>query len=69
MTLKELREKAGFDMSHVARKLNVTYNAVWNWETGKNGILRKYCKPLARLYGCTVDELAAAIKESGKEKQ
>lgn len=66
MTLKELRERTGFDMYHVARKLNVTYNAVWNWETGKNGILRKYYKPLARLYGCTVDELAAAVRESGK---
>lgn len=65
MTLKELRKNAGFDMYHVARKLNVTYNAVWNWEAGKNGILRKYYKPMAKLYGCTVDELAAAIKSSG----
>lgn len=57
MTLKERREAAGLTPAQVAKKLDVTASAVYNWEYGYNGIIRKYQKRLARLYGCTVDEL------------
>lgn len=57
MTLKELRLAAGLQQRDVAKKLKVTETAVSNWENGKNGILRKYRKPLAKLYGVSVDEL------------
>lgn len=57
MTLKERREAAGLTTAQVAKKLDVTASAVYNWEYGYNGIIRKYQKRLARLYGCTVDEL------------
>lgn len=43
----------------MAKKLNVTPMAVSNWENGLNKIARKYHKKLAKLYGCTVDELLA----------
>lgn len=67
MTLKELRANAGFNAYEAARRLDVSYNAIWNWEHGYNGILKKYHKKLAKLYGVTVDELLAAVEESGKE--
>lgn len=44
----------------VGKKLNVSKAAVCCWELGKNGICRKYHKKLAKLYGCTVDELLAS---------
>lgn len=49
----------------MAKKLNVTPMAVSNWENGLNKIARKYHKKLAKLYGCTVDELLAG-DEAGK---
>lgn len=57
MTLKERREAAGLQQKQVAKKLDISDCAVSNWERGKNGILKKYQKKLAKLYGCTVDEL------------
>lgn len=57
MTLKERRLAAGMTQQDVAEKLEVAGGAVSNWELGKNGIARKYKKKLAKLYGCTVDEL------------
>lgn len=59
MTLKERREAAGLQQKYVAKKLHVTETAVSNWELGKNNILQKYQAKLAKLYGCTVDELLA----------
>lgn len=64
MTLRGLRERAGLDCYQVARKMNVAYTAVWYWENGKNGILRKHQKKLARLYGCTESELRAGLEET-----
>lgn len=64
MTLKELRVSAGLQQSDVAKRLNITETAVSNWELGKNGILRKYKKPLAKLYGVSENELAAAMEET-----
>lgn len=57
MTLKERREQAGLLQTDVARKLKVDQSAVSRWESGSSKPVRKYQKPLAKLYGCTVDEL------------
>ena len=57
MTLKELRENSGLRQIDVADKLDVDQTAVSRWESGKANPLRKYHKKLAKLYGCTVDEL------------
>lgn len=57
MNLRELRERANLRQIDVAKRLNVDQAAVSNWENGKNAPLRKYHKKLAKLYGCTVDEL------------
>ena len=67
MTLKEFRARAGLRQEDVAKKVDVSIIAVSNWELGKNGIARKYKKKLARLYGCTPQELDEASEESRKE--
>lgn len=57
MKLREYRERAGLRQVDVAKKMNVDQAAVSKWESGENGISRKYHKKLAKLYGVTVDEL------------
>lgn len=59
MTLTELRRRAGLTQEVVAKRMNVTQGAVCKWENGKSKPSRKYIKKLAKLYGCTVDELRA----------
>lgn len=69
MTLKEFRARAGLRQEDVAKIVDVSIIAVSNWELGKNGIVRKYKKKLAWLYGCTPQELDKAIKETKNCKQ
>lgn len=64
MKLKELRESAGLRQEDVAKKLMVDQSTVCKWETGASTPLRKYHKKLAKIYGCTVDELLKADKEA-----
>lgn len=64
MALRELRERANLRQVDVARKLSVDQAAVSKWENGVNPPLPKYRKRLAKLYGCTVDEL---LKPDGDE--
>lgn len=57
MTLREFRHKAGLTQKQVAELIDVDQAAVSNWERGKYDPIRKYRRKLAKLYGCTVDEL------------
>lgn len=57
MSLKELRVAAGLRQVDVAKKVKVDQAAVSKWESGETNPSRKYHKILAKLYGCTVDEL------------
>lgn len=57
MALRELRQQAGLRQVDVAKKLRVDQAAVSKWENGVNPPHRKYHRQLARLYGCTVDDL------------
>lgn len=57
MKIKELRLKAGMTQAQLAKKMNVDQTAVSRWETGDNKPLRKTHKKLAKVLGCTVEEL------------
>lgn len=57
MTLRERRESCGLTIGDIAQRLDVTKSAVCSWEAGRWGMLRKYQERLAKIYGCTVDEL------------
>lgn len=57
MTLSERRKSAGLTQVEVAKKVGVNQGAVSYWESGTNFPALKYRKKLAKLYGCTVDEL------------
>ena len=64
MTLKEMRLNAWLRQENVAKKLNVNQAAVSHWEHGVNPPSRKYHKALAKMYGCTLEELTAAIQSA-----
>lgn len=57
VTLAERRKAAGLTQEVVAKRLDVDQGSISNWERGIYIPHRKYRKKLARLYGCTVDEL------------
>ena len=63
MTLKEHRESAGLLQVEVARKLGVEQSAISYWENGKTRIAKKHRKKLAKLYGCSVEDLISAQQE------
>lgn len=66
MTLKDLRQKAGLTQEQVAKIIEVDQAAVSNWEIGKYSPVRKYREKLAKLYGCTADEICSVSKEARK---
>ena len=51
------RKKAGLSQAEAAAQLGVSSVAVCHWETGKHHPRGKLLLEVARVYGCTVDEL------------
>lgn len=60
MRLKEMRKRAGLTAKDVALKMGVTFQNVYNWENGSYLPPAKRLPELAKLCGCTVDELLSA---------
>lgn len=63
MTLLSARQKIGLTQEEVAKKIGVHQTAVSFWESGKTFPSVKMLPKLARLYGCTVDELLSWKEE------
>ena len=59
---KVLREKAGLSVKQVMDALHVSDAAVYFWETGANAPSTKKLPDIAKLYGCTIDELLKEAK-------
>ena len=69
ITLKILREKANLTQQQLADKLKIDRSSIAKWETG-------YCFPrtsmlpqLAKILGCSVDELLKEEGSNGTDKQ
>lgn len=62
MSFLSAREKAGMTQKEVAKTVGVDQSAVSFWETGKTAPRAAILPILAKLYGCTVDEL---LKDNG----
>ena len=62
-TFSYYRKRAGVKQVTIAKKLNVNQGAVSHWETGKNKPTAKYLPRLAKLFGCTVDELMGDVAD------
>lgn len=57
MGFREMRQKAGLSVAQVMKSLRVTDAAIYQWETGETTPASKRLPEIAKLYGCTVDEL------------
>lgn len=57
--LKLIREKKFITQVDLAKKLGVTQGAISSWESGRNGSSMKRAFELARVLGCSVEELFA----------
>lgn len=55
LNLYNLRVTAGYDRNYVAQQLGVTYQAVYQWETGLRIPRTNNLIPLADFYGVSVD--------------
>lgn len=57
MGFRRSRLLAGKTVEDVKKALNVSGVTVWLWETGKNKPQADKLLQIAKLYGCTVEEL------------
>lgn len=53
------RTKAGLSQAAVAKELGIAPAAVCQWETGKTYPDTRRLPEIAKLYGCSVDDLLA----------
>ena len=57
MNIKEVREKAGLTQQDLANELGVGQSTVAMWETQKSLPRTDKLPALAKILGCTIDEL------------
>lgn len=62
MSFREQRIKAGLSVADVMKALSVSDAAVYQWETGVSMPAGKRLPEIAKLYGCTVDDLFKEAK-------
>ena len=63
--LKDLRERKKLKQEDLAERLGVVQSTISMWETGNALPRSETLKRLAKILGCTIDEL---LKNTGKEK-
>lgn len=67
MGFKQARRRAGLTARQVAKKFGVSLAAVYGWEKGTYLPRGERLPQIARLYGCTVEELMdEATAEEGR---
>lgn len=59
MGFRKARIAAGLSVAQVMEALKVSDAAVYQWETGVTHPSIKHLPEVAKLYGCSVDELLA----------
>jgi len=60
MCIRELRERAGMTQNSLAMEMGVSQNAVSCWETEVSLPKAKELPRLAKVLGCSINELYAA---------
>ena len=63
MNIKKAREKAGFTQQNLADELGVSQSTVATWETQKSLPRTDKLPALAKILGCTIDELLKKEEE------
>lgn len=57
MNFRGERKKAGMSVDEVCAAMHVSRYAIYMWESGRELPRARKLSELARLYGCTIDEL------------
>lgn len=57
MRLSDRRKETALTQSEVAERIGVSQNTVCTWEIGTRRVPVEFLPKLARLYGCTIEEL------------
>lgn len=68
MSLKSARLASGLTVREVMEKLNVSDATVYMWENGQTSPKSSRLMEVAKLYGCSVEELLTADLEGGDEQ-
>lgn len=55
--MKSCREKAGLSREQVSLALDISKDAIKKWEIGKSMPVASKLPDIAKLYGCTIDDL------------
>lgn len=63
-TLKDLREQAGKTCAEVAKLLNVSLTAIYNYESGIRRLNIEQVKPLAEFYEVFTSDIVEAAVNS-----
>ena len=63
MAFRDMRVRAGKTVLDVQKALEVSDASVYYWETGKTKPTADNLMKLAKLYGCSVDDLLREEKE------
>ena len=61
--IRELRQEKQLSQEELARRLGVDRSSVARWETGSNNPRMEKLLALAKIFGCSLDEL---IRENRK---
>lgn len=64
MRIKELREAAGLKQTELAQKMSVLQNSVSNWETEVALPKARDLPLLAKILGCSIDDLFVTEAEA-----
>jgi len=64
LTLAEMRKERGFTQDQLCKKLRVDQTTISTWECGIRKPLAKNIKKLAKVFGCSQEEIIAACAEN-----
>lgn len=65
MRIKELREAIGLQQKQVAEHMGVLQTAVSNWENEVALPKARQLPQLARVLGCSIDDLFVSLEDAG----
>lgn len=64
MSFYSARKKAGMSQAAAAKEFGIAPAAVCQWETGKTKPRSNLLPQIAKVYGCTIEELLSDNEES-----
>lgn len=67
ITIRKIRLERGMTQTELANRLNVTPNAVTQWEKGTRNPSLNNVKKMAEILHCTTDEILGSVRGESDE--